>query len=174
MATTHYVNRLERFTFTGGNPAGRLAEAWPRMRNAAEAQGLASTWLLFQPDERQIGIVTVAASVAGTDHAGSASRSLAALEHRESLSRCLPRDLVSLKLFDRTSLNLSLWLPQSRSAGGTPSAFPTFPVHPLPQADVHASHVENGWGCRARPGAGSAGCVTCRRAPRRSLRWASS
>jgi hypothetical protein len=135
---------------------------------------LASTWLLFQPDERQIGIVTVAASVAGTDHAGSASRSLAALEHRESLSRCLPRDLVSLKLFDRTSLNLSLWLPQSRSAGGTPSAFPTFPVHPLPQADVHASHVENGWGCRARPGAGSAGCVTCRRAPRRSLRWASS
>jgi hypothetical protein len=42
MATTHYVSRLERFTYGGGNPAGRLADAWPRMREAAEAQGLAS------------------------------------------------------------------------------------------------------------------------------------
>ena len=102
----------------------------------AEAQGLASTWLLFQPDERQIGIVTVAARVAATGDADAASRSLAALKHTESLSRHLPRELALLKLFDRTSLNLSLWLPQSRSAGGAPSAFPTFPVHPLPQADV--------------------------------------
>jgi hypothetical protein len=143
MATTHYVNRLERFTYTGGNPADRLVDAWPLICEAAEAQGLASTWLLFQPDDRQIGIVTIAAKVAGADDADAASRSLAALDHAESLSRHLPRELALLTLFDRTSLNLSLWLPQSRSAGGAPSAFPTFPVHPLPQADAPASDVEH-------------------------------
>lgn len=133
MASTHYVNRLERFSYTGGSPADRLADAWPAVCEAAEAHGLASTWLLFQSDDRQIGIVTVAARVAAADDADAASRSLAALDHAASLSAHLPRELALRKLFDRTSLNLSLWLPQSRRAGGAPSAFPTFPVHPLPE-----------------------------------------
>jgi hypothetical protein len=37
------------------------------------------------------------------------------------------------KVFDRTSLILAMWLPQSRLAGGAPSAYPAAPVHPLPQ-----------------------------------------
>ena len=133
MASTHYVNRLERFAYTSDDVAGRLATVWPMIREAAQAQGLASAWLLFQPEERQIGIVTVAAKVPGADDADTASRSLTALENAESLCRFLPRELAPRKVFDRTSLNLSLWLPRSRSAGGAPSAFPTFPVHPLPQ-----------------------------------------
>ena len=48
MATTRYVNCLERFTYIGETPGGRLADAWPAIREGAEAQGLASTWLLFQ------------------------------------------------------------------------------------------------------------------------------
>ena len=139
MASTHYVNRLERITYTGDDVADRLAAVWPTMREAAETQGLASAWLLFQPQENQIGIVTVAAKVPGTEDADTASRSLAALEHSESLARLLPRELALHKVFDRTSLNLSLWLPWSRTAGGAASAFPTFPVHPLPNGDAHAS-----------------------------------
>ena len=125
MASTHYVNRLERFAYTSDDVAGRLATVWPMIREAAQAQGLASAWLLFQPEERQIGIVTVAAKVPGADDADTASRSLTALENAESLCRFLPRELAPRKVFDRTSLNLSLWLPRSRSAGGAPSAFPT-------------------------------------------------
>lgn len=139
MASTHYVNRLERFTYIGVDIGGRLAAAWPTIREAAEAQGLASAWLLYQPDEHEIGIVTVAAQVAGSDDTDTASRSLAWLEHTESLARFLPPELAPHKVFDRTSLNLSLWLPWSRDAGGTPSAFPTFPVHPLPDADASSS-----------------------------------
>jgi hypothetical protein len=37
------------------------------------------------------------------------------------------------KIFNRTSLILAMWLPQSRLAGGAPSAYPAAPVHPLPQ-----------------------------------------
>jgi hypothetical protein len=138
MGSTHYVNRLERFTYNGDHIAERLEALWPTLRDAAEAQQLASAWLLYQSDEHQIGIVTVAARVEGSDDADTASRSLAALEHSKSLGRYLPAELVPHKVFDRTSLNLSLWLPRSRSAGGVPSAFPTFPVHPLPDGGAHA------------------------------------
>jgi NADPH:quinone reductase len=134
LASTHYVNRLERFTYTGADIRGRLAAVWPTISEAAATQRLASAWLLFQPDERQIGIVTVADRVQGSDAADIASRSLAALEHSRSLARFLPRELAPDKVFDRTSLNLSLWLPRSRDAGGAPSLFPTFPVHPVPEA----------------------------------------
>jgi hypothetical protein len=134
MGNAHYVNRLERFICTRPDVEARLAAVWPTMREAAKTQGLASIWLLFQPDDYQIGIVTVAAQIVGTDDADVASRSLAALEHSDSLARLLPQELASHKVFDRTSLNLSLWLPWSREAGGAPSTFPTFPVHPLPDS----------------------------------------
>ena len=65
-----------------------------RRCEAAETEGLASAWLLFQLDKHQIGIVTVAAKVAGTDDADNASRSLAALEHSESLARYHRRNLL--------------------------------------------------------------------------------
>ena len=131
MAGTHYVNRLERFAYTSDDVAGRLATVWPMIREAAQAQ----VWPApgrRSAEQCQIGIVTVAAKVPGADDADTASRSLTALENAESLCRFLPRELAPRKVFDRTSLNLSLWLPRSRSAGGAPSAFPTFPVHPLP------------------------------------------
>jgi NADPH:quinone reductase len=139
LASTHYVNRLERCTYTGADIRGRLIAVWPTICEAAATQRLASAWLLFQPDEHQIGIVTVADRVDGADDADVASRSLAALEHSKSLARFLPRELAPDKVFDRTSLNLSLWLPWSRDAGGAPSIFPTFPVHPVPDAAASAS-----------------------------------
>jgi hypothetical protein len=139
MASTHYVNRLERFTYTGADIRGRLAAVWPTVSEAAATQRLASAWLLFQPDEHEIGIVTVADRVKDSDDADTASRSLAALEHSKSLARFLPRELAPERVFDRTSLNLSLWLPRSRDAGGAPSAFPTFPLHPIPDAAASSS-----------------------------------
>ena len=69
----------------------------------------------------------------GRDPADAASRSVGALEHAESVGRFLPAGLGAEKVFDRTSLILAMWLPQSRLAGGAPSAYPAAPVHPLPQ-----------------------------------------
>ena len=127
MASTHYINRLERFIYASDDDMEGLVAMWPTMREAAETQGLASAWLLFQPDEHQIGIVTVAAKVAGTDDAENASRSLAALEHSESLVPVPTPELAPHKAFDHTSLNLSLWLSWS----ATPAA-PRRPSQPSP------------------------------------------
>jgi hypothetical protein len=130
---THFVNRLERWTYTGGNPERLLDAAWPTIRENGAWQGLASVWLMFQPEEEQIGILTVAAKTDGGDPADVAARSLTALERAESMGQFLPAELGGEKVFDRTSLILSMWLPRSRLAGGAPSTFPAAPVHPLPK-----------------------------------------
>jgi hypothetical protein len=133
LATTHYTNRFERWTYTGENPERLLEQVWPTVRESAGRQDLASSWLLFQPEQKQIGILTVAAKADGSDLADAASRSVTALEQTESLGRFLPSELGVEKVFDRSSLILAMWLPQSRLAGGAPSAYPAAPVHPLPQ-----------------------------------------
>ena len=131
---THYVSRFERFAYEGETATTVFEAAWPAIRDAARDGGRASIWLLNQPDERQVGLLTVATQLLGSDEADRASRSLAALEHTESLASCLLSQIAIRPLFDRTSLNLSLWLPLSQRAGGDPSIFPTFPLHPLPQS----------------------------------------
>jgi hypothetical protein len=131
--TTHYANRFERFAYTGDVSMDDLQALWPRLREAAEAIDLASVWLLLQPDEHQIGLLTVIAQRPGANAAESASKSIVALERTDTLSRYFVPPMQVQKIFDRTSLNLALWLPWSRRAGGDPAAFPTFPLHPLPQ-----------------------------------------
>jgi len=133
MATTHDVNRLERWTYRGGDAAPALAAAWPAVRADAEARGLASVWLMFQPEERQIGMLTVAARPADDDPAEATSHALTWLERTESPGRLLPGGLGAEKVFDRTSMILTTWLPQSRRAGGDPAGFPVSPPMPLPQ-----------------------------------------
>ena len=132
---THYVSRFERFAYEAETARTTLEAAWPAIRDAARDGGRASVWLLIQPDERQVGLLTVATQLLGSDEAERASQSLAALEHAESLASLLRGQIAVRPLFDRTSLNLSLWLPRSQHAGGDPSIFPTFPVHPLPQPE---------------------------------------
>jgi hypothetical protein len=136
---THYAHRFERFTYTGDVSKGNLETLWPSILEAAKDENLASVWLLFQPDERQIGILTVIQQEPGTDAEERASKSIVAMEQKDSLCRYFTGSMRVQKIFDRTSLNLSLWLPWSRHAGGDPSAFPTFPVHPLPQPATKTS-----------------------------------
>lgn len=130
---THYVSRFERFAYDVETAMAALQAAWPSVRDAAEAGGRAAVWLLDQPDERQIGLLTVATLLPGGNPAEQASRSLAALEHAPSLAVHFSDRIALRPLFDRTSVNLSLWLPRSQLAGGVHSTFPTFPVHPLPE-----------------------------------------
>jgi hypothetical protein len=129
----HYANRFERFAYTGETSTDKLHTLWPRLCEAAETENLASVWLLLQPQEHQIGLLTVIEQMPGDDPAERASRSITALERKNTLSRYFPQSMQAQKIFDRTSLNLSLWLPWSRRAGGDPAAFPTFPLYPLPQ-----------------------------------------
>lgn len=129
---THYASRFERFAYEDAATLAKVEAAWAELRDAAQNDGLASVWLLAQPDERQVGLVTANQQVAGDDPANQASCTLLALERKRSLLASKGPDTLK-PLFDRASLNISLWLPRSAQTGGDASIFPTFPVHPKPQ-----------------------------------------
>lgn len=138
MATSHHINRFERWSVEGDSVGDVLAQAWPSIRDAAELAGLSSAWLMFQPDERQVGIVTVSAKREGSDSAQAVNQAIDDLQSAPSLGRLLQPHLTLKKIFDRTSPILSLWLPQSRLAGGEPSAHQVSP--PLPAPTVAPQH----------------------------------
>ncbi|WP_417528957.1 hypothetical protein [Marinomonas shanghaiensis] len=135
LATTHHVNRFERWSIEGDDVEQVLKNVWPSIRDEAEAMGLSSAWLMYQPEESQIAIVTVAQMHDVTDTAEAVNLALNELQSMPSLGRLLPAELKADKLFDRTSPILALWLPQSRLAGGQPSTHPLVPAFPAPQVE---------------------------------------
>src|SRR5262249_21184956 len=116
----------------GSNIEQVLERTWPVVRTQAEKQGLSSVWLMFQPEEGEIGVVTVAANVDGEAPGDVATRSIAALESTEQLGRFLPHGMGLKKVCDATSLMRAMWLPKSRLAVGAPSRSPVSPPHPHP------------------------------------------
>lgn len=133
MATAHHINRFERYSYTDENVEQLLAEVYPAMRDEAEKQGLSSVWLMFQPEEKQIGILTVAAKSGDADQSTAISKGLEYLERLDAFGRFLPAQLGTEQLMDRTSLIISSWLPESRALGGAHSSFAVSPPHPKPQ-----------------------------------------
>ena len=60
-----------------------------------------------------------------------------ALASRGSVSEARLTELGARKIFDRTSLNLAVWLPLSEQAGGEPAIWPNSPpirTHPIAAA----------------------------------------
>ena len=55
-----------------------------------------------------------------------------ALALRGSVSEARLTELGARKIFDRTSLNLAVWLPLSQQAGGAPAIWPNSPPIPVP------------------------------------------
>ena len=55
-----------------------------------------------------------------------------ALALRGSVSEARLTELGARKIFDRTSLNLAVWLPVSEQAGGEPAIWPNSPPIPVP------------------------------------------
>ena len=111
LATSHHINRFERYAYTNEKVADLLERAWPALRDDAQKQGFSSAWLMYQPEEKQIGIVTVAARTDDKDPAKAISAGLAALEAAEPAGRFLPQELGLTNLLDRTSIIVSYWLP---------------------------------------------------------------
>ncbi|MFJ9432420.1 hypothetical protein ACIRQY_22555 [Streptomyces sp. NPDC101490] len=133
MATAHHINRFERYSYTHENVAELLKSVWETMRDDAEARGLSSIWLMHQPEEKQIGILTVAEKTGDTDPATAVSKGLEHLERLDAFGRFLPEELDTTELMDRTSLIISSWLPESRALGGAHSSFDVSPPHPAPK-----------------------------------------
>ncbi|MGH8346978.1 MAG: hypothetical protein ACRES5_10490 [Pseudomonas sp.] len=133
LATSHHINRFERYSYTSNKDEELLNKVWSLIRDDGARQGLSSVWLMFQPEEKEIGIITVGEKTKDVDPAVAASRGLARLENLQPFGRHLPAELGLEKLLDRTSLIISSWLPESRSLGGAQSSFDVSPPHPTPK-----------------------------------------
>lgn len=125
----HAVGRLQYWSYEATDGEAFLRQHYQELKSAAEEQGAAAFWLMFNPEEKLFGIQLAFKKEERTDDA-SARRSLAAAAGNLGLERLLPDDLPMKPVFDRTSLLLTLWLPRSRAAGGSELLIPNYPVVP--------------------------------------------
>jgi hypothetical protein len=88
---------------------------------------------MFQPEHNLVGVLTAAAREdQQTSSFDTIRSSTDALALRGSVSYARLTELGARKIFDRTSLNLAIWLPLSERAGGSAVIWPNSPPIPLP------------------------------------------
>jgi hypothetical protein len=88
---------------------------------------------MFQPEHNLVGVLTAAAREGRHSPSFETVRlSTDAVALRGSVSEARLTELGARKIFDRTSLNLAVWLPLSEQAGGAPAIWPNSPPIPLP------------------------------------------
>jgi hypothetical protein len=88
---------------------------------------------MFQPEHNLVGVLTAAAREGHQAPSFETVRlSADALALRGSVSDARLIELGARKIFDRTSLNLAVWLPLSEQASGAPAIWPNSPPIPVP------------------------------------------
>jgi hypothetical protein len=131
--TTHALNRFERYSVPDAKFEARLPELFPAFLAVARQLDLAHVSLMFQPEHNLVGVLTAAAREdQRTSSFDTIRSSTDALALRGSVSYARLTELGARKIFDRTSLNLAVWLPLSERAGGSPVIWPNSPPIPLP------------------------------------------
>jgi hypothetical protein len=130
---THDLNRFERYSVPDARFEARLPELFPAFLEAARRLDLAHVSLLFQPEHNLVGVLTAAAREGRQVPSFATVRlSIDALALRGSVSEAHLTGLGAQKMFDRTSLNLAIWLRLSEQGGGAPAIWPNSPPMPLP------------------------------------------
>jgi len=131
--TTHDLNRFERYSVPEAKFEPRLPELFPAFLEAARRLDLAHVSLMFQPEHNLVGVLTAAAREGHQAPSFETVRlSADALALRGSVSDARLIELGARKIFDRTSLNLAVWLPLSEQASGAPAIWPNSPPIPVP------------------------------------------
>jgi hypothetical protein len=135
----HDRNRFERYALPEEGAEARLPDLFPRILDAARQLNLAHVSLAWQPEHRLVGVVTAAAAD------GSLRRTMEELlpgldemSGRGSVADAILAPLGARKIFDRTSLNLTIYLPLSEQAGGPAACWPNSPPIPLPGVETLA------------------------------------
>jgi hypothetical protein len=131
--TTHDVNRFERYSVPSEAVEARLPELFPEFLQAARRLDFAHLSLMYQPEHKLVGVL-IAASRDGRQASNfeTVRHSADAVAARGSVSEARLIALGARKIFDRTSLNLAIWLPLSEQAGGAPAIWPNSPPIALP------------------------------------------
>jgi hypothetical protein len=142
--TTHDLNRFERYSAPDSKFEAYLPELFPAFLETAQRLDLAHVSLMFQPEHNLVGVLTAAAREGRRIPSFETVRlSTDALALRGSVSEARLTALGARKIFDRTSLNLAVWLPLSEQAGGAPAIWPNSPPIPVPGVEhLDRTHPE--------------------------------
>ena len=125
----HSIGCLQQWACQADDAEAVLQKLYATVRDAAESQGAASIWLLYNPDKKVIGL-QLGFRKDGSCDPESARRSLARIAKLPPIEQHLPEALGLKPLFDRTSILLTLWLPRSRAIGGSELTIPFYPMVP--------------------------------------------
>jgi hypothetical protein len=138
--TSHDLNRVERYAVTDASVETRLPALFDALLERAGKLELGHVSLMSQPEHRLIGVLTAAAREGHRPPGADVIRhSAEALPLRGSVADAALEKLGARKVFDRTSLNLTIWLPLSERAGGVPAIWPNSPPIPLPGVELPPS-----------------------------------
>jgi hypothetical protein len=124
----HSCIRFERWAVEEDRASAQLSASWPALQATAERQGVASVWLLHNPEQRQLGLVTVT----GQRLSSAGDISQPPTEARQSLGALFEERGGVRKVFDRTSWVLTIWVPR-RDSPKAGALWPNSPPFPQPK-----------------------------------------
>lgn len=120
--------RLIQWKYTGADVEKLLLQSYPKLKEEVEKIGGAAVWLLHNSEQKMIGLQLAFEKEIGVVDESTAHRGLLLAGAQRSLEYLLPEGLELECFYDRSSLLLTLWLPMSRSAGGTELHIPYLPT----------------------------------------------
>lgn len=129
------VVRLQMWRCADVDTESKLRAIWENLKRTAENDGAASVWLLFNPDTRDVGLQLTFKKLGGHEPA-DATHTLHSVGQETRVAALIASNLVLEPTFDRTSMLLTLWLPQSRELGGSELAIPYYPLVPAITHDL--------------------------------------
>ncbi len=140
--------RTERLSVpAGATTKAVLRERWPLLQAEAQVRGYSAVWLLHQPEESLVSVVSYADRLTPDSPLAPDVAGLAALETAAPLGAVFG-DQGWTAVLDRTSWTLPTWFPFSAGDHGRPSfwhhsAFPS-PEQPVADGLCEPSRGENG------------------------------
>lgn len=104
---------------------------WEEVREEANAAGLASVWLLFNPDqEESLGLISVAGHSATATSDQPDFTGIQKMESGIDLGKRFDDSKRSSRSFDRSSLIFSIWFPYDRGPDSKATLWPNSPPFP--------------------------------------------
>ncbi|KAH7377189.1 hypothetical protein B0T11DRAFT_315288 [Plectosphaerella cucumerina] len=122
------VGRFQGWSYDGTDIETELRRIYPQLKAKAKEQSAVAFWLLSHPQEKQIGVQLAFPKKNGrADPRTVGNESLAYAASQTDPGTLFPESIKAKKRIDNTSF-ITLWLSQSRIAGGVPYSHPMYPT----------------------------------------------
>ena len=142
--SSQIVLRTERWSLRNARqPAWVLEQKFAAIMAAAQARGLTSVWLLYDPEEGLASLVYFAGRAGPSDPSMPDLASLSVLADARPLGQIFD-DQGWKPTFDRTQWVLTIWFPFALGDRGEPALWPNTPPFVLPSESDGVCEVSRG------------------------------